>query len=149
MRQGERMCVNMDVLNAKGQHSLVNTPKADTPSVHGTNISDQVWPNNKRTGLTTQTRCSGPERALCPEETRVLWRQGGPPKTSSDSVVASAFLYSVVCWSSSITEGDEELDKINKEVQLAPGPSMQEAEDRRVLVKLTSMLDHEPAAVTL
>lgn len=73
MRQGERMRVNMVVLNAKGQHSLVNTPKADTPSVHGANISDQVWLNPKQTGVTTQTRCSGWART-----SSMSWGHAGP-----------------------------------------------------------------------
>ncbi len=82
------------------------------------------------TGLITQTYCTGP-----------LLR------TFYDSVVASAVLYGVVCWSSSITERErKKLDKVIKKSSSVLGcalDSVQEVVDRRVLAKLTSMLDHE------
>ena len=68
-------------------------------------------------------------------------------KTFYDSVVASAILYGVVCWSSSITERDRKrLDKIirkSSSVLGCPLDTVQQVGDRRVLDKLMSMLDHD------
>jgi hypothetical protein len=68
-------------------------------------------------------------------------------KTFYDSVVASAILYAVACWSSSITERDiKKLDKVIKKsssVLGCPLDSVREVGDRRVLAKLTAMLTHE------
>ena len=61
-------------------------------------------------------------------------------------MVASAILYGVVCWSSSITERErKKLDKVIKSSSVlgCPLDSVQEVGDRRVLAKLTPMLDHE------
>ncbi|KAK7925203.1 hypothetical protein WMY93_007513 [Mugilogobius chulae] len=68
-------------------------------------------------------------------------------RTFYDSVVASAILYGVVCWSSSITERErKKLDKVIKKsssVLGCPLDSVREVGDRRVLARFTSMLDHE------
>ena len=62
-------------------------------------------------------------------------------------MVASAVLYGVVCWSSSITERERKnLDKIirkSSSVLGCPLDSVREVGDRRVLAKLRSMMDHE------
>ncbi|KAK7896388.1 hypothetical protein WMY93_021713 [Mugilogobius chulae] len=68
-------------------------------------------------------------------------------RTFYDSVVASAILYGVACWSSSITERErKKLDKVIKKsssVLGCPLDSVWEVGDRRVLARFTSMLDHE------
>ena len=69
--------------------------------------------------------------------------QGIPLRSLYDSVVASAILYGVVCWISSITERErKKLDKVIKMSSSVLGCPL-EVGDRRVLAKLTSMLDHE------
>ncbi|KAK7877850.1 hypothetical protein WMY93_031490 [Mugilogobius chulae] len=88
-----------------------------------------------------------PEQALPSEKTQVFWSEGPLLRTFYDSVVASAILYGVVCWSSSITERErKKLDKVIKKsssVLGCPLDSVREVGDRRVLARFTSMLDHE------
>ncbi|KAL1276344.1 hypothetical protein QQF64_035967 [Cirrhinus molitorella] len=85
-------------------------------------------------------RCSRKCRLLCVGEGALL-------RTFYDSVVASAILYGVVCWSSSITERErKKLDKVIKRSSFVLGcrlDSVREVGARRVLKKLTSMLDHD------
>ncbi|KAK0147719.1 hypothetical protein N1851_012571 [Merluccius polli] len=63
------------------------------------------------------------------------------------TVVASAILYRVVCWNSGITERErKKLDKIirkSSSVLGCPLDSVREVGDRRVLTKVSSMLDNE------
>ncbi|XP_055367950.1 uncharacterized protein LOC129604646 [Betta splendens] len=66
-------------------------------------------------------------------------------KTFYDSVVASAILYGVVCWGSSITARDRKrLDRIIRKSSSVLGctlDTVQEVGERRVLAKLTSIMD--------
>ena len=86
--------------------------------------------------------CTRGVKAVLPEEA-----EGPLLKTFYDSVVASAILFAVVCWSSSITERDrKKLDKVIKKstsVLGCPLDSVEKVGDRRVLAKLTAMLDQE------
>ena len=67
-------------------------------------------------------------------------------RTFYDSVVASALLYAVVCWSCGSTERDRK--RLNKLVRKAssvlgcPLESIEEVGERRMLAKLTSIMDN-------
>ncbi|CAL9684750.1 unnamed protein product [Knipowitschia caucasica] len=89
----------------------------------------------------------GQSRLYLLRRLRSFGAQGPLLKTFYDSVVASAILYGVVCWNSSITERDrKKLDKVIRKSSSVLGCSLdtvQQVGDRRVLSKLTSMLDHD------
>ena len=67
-------------------------------------------------------------------------------RTFYDSVVASAILYAVVCWSSGSSERDRK--RLNKLVRRAGSvldcslDSIEEVGERRMLAKLTSIMDN-------
>ena len=88
----------------------------------------------------------GQSRLFLLRRLRSFGVRGPTLKTFYDSVVASATLYGVACWSSSITERDrKKLDKIIRKssaVLGCPLDSVREVGDRRVLGKLMAMLSH-------
>lgn len=67
-------------------------------------------------------------------------------RTFYDSVVSSAILYSVVCWATASTERDR--NRLNRLIRKAssvlgcPLDSVEEVGDRRMLAKLTSIMDN-------
>lgn len=73
--------------------------------------------------------------------------QGALLRTFFDTVVASAIFSGVVCWSSSISTADrKKLDKIIKKASSVLGcplDSVQEVGDRRMMAKLSSLMDND------
>ncbi|KAK3562875.1 hypothetical protein QTP86_011117 [Hemibagrus guttatus] len=70
-------------------------------------------------------------------------------KTFFDSVVASAIFYGVVCWCSSISTADKKrLDKLIRKASSVLGmplDTIQEVGERRMVAKLSSLLENDPS----
>ncbi|KAL1248243.1 hypothetical protein QQF64_021561 [Cirrhinus molitorella] len=128
-----RASVNQIVNPTVLQFSLIHSKDDNTRSDHLLSAAAPQWKGQSRLYLLRRLRSSGVQGALL--------------RTFYDSVVASAILYGVVCWSSSITERErKKLDKVIKRSSFVLGcrlDSVREVGARRVLKKLTSMLDHD------
>ena len=73
--------------------------------------------------------------------------QGALLRTFYNTVVASAIFYGVVCWSSSISAAEgKRLDKLVRKASSVLGcplDSVQVVGERRMMAKLTSLLDND------
>ncbi|KAI4898460.1 hypothetical protein NFI96_011945, partial [Prochilodus magdalenae] len=96
---------------------------------------------------TTALHKKGQSRLYLLRRLRSLGVQGALLRTFFDTVVASAIFYGVVCWGSSISLADRKrLDKLLKRagsVLGSPLDPVQVVGDRRMLVKLASMLEND------
>lgn len=114
-------------------------------------MCDQAWLSNKRSGRTTQTLCSGSQSRLHLLGTPGSFGVRGP--LQEPAVTLWWHLPSGTVWPAGAAapqRGRGRSWRDHTGAWLSPGPSSGwDAEDRRVLVKLTWTLDQivEPAAV--
>ncbi|KAK7884454.1 hypothetical protein WMY93_027577 [Mugilogobius chulae] len=140
------------VVDFRRRHSIAPPPvniqgrdieRVDSYKYLGVHLNNKLdWTHN-----TDALYRKGQSRLYLLRRLRSFGVRGPLLRTFYDSVVASAILYGVVCWSSSITERErKKLDKVIKKsssVLGCPLDSVREVGDRRVLARFTSMLDHE------
>ncbi|XP_078264925.1 uncharacterized protein LOC144598602 [Rhinoraja longicauda] len=108
-----------------------------------------VYLNNKldRTENTDALYRKGQSRLYLLRRLRSFGVQGAPLRTFYNTVVASAIFYGVVCWSSSISAAEgKRLDKLVRKASSVLGcplDSVQAVGDRRMMAKLTLLLDND------
>ncbi|KAJ0022335.1 hypothetical protein NQD34_009825 [Periophthalmus magnuspinnatus] len=139
------------VVDFRRRHSTVRSvniqgrdiERVDSYKYLGVHLNNKLdWSHN-----TDALYRKGQSRLCLLRRLRSFGVRGSLLKTFYGSVVASAILYGVVCWNSSITERErKKLDKVIKKsssVLGCPLDSVQEVGDRRVLANVISMLGHE------